>query len=277
MILAGDIGGTKTNLAFFDVQRQGLTPVIESTFQSQKFGNLDEILLKFITASNYKANKICLSIAGPVIQGRCRTTNLPWLVDSTDLAHKLGVEPQQVQLINDLEANAHGVAVLEPDELVVLNRGLPGVEGNACVISAGTGLGQAGLFWNGSHHVPFACEGGHTDFAALNQLQWALKDFLAKEEPHVSYERLLSGQGLYNIYRFLRDTRRFEESNELAEEMKVQDPPAVITQNALGGSSEICSEALSIFISIYGAEQATLRLSLWQLVVFLSGVVSPRA
>lgn len=227
MILAGDIGGTNTRLAFFIVEGSRLTSVFEETFPSRMHRGLDEIAKQFLSAHNLSPSIACFGIAGPVKNGRGETTNLPWLVDARFLTNELHIPT--VLLINDLEATAYGVTILDPTEWVVLNAGVPDAVGNAAVIAAGTGLGEAGLYWNGQRYRPFATEGGHTDFAPRSQLESELLNFLLGRFEHVSYERVLSGPGLVNIYQFLLETGRGDEPAWLAEELRLNDPAAVIT------------------------------------------------
>ena len=194
MILAGDIGGTKTNLAFFEVEGDKLKTLDEATFSSQEFRSLEELMQEFLGSHSYKVDLASLSIAGPVINGTCKATNIPWNVDSATVSTELGFN--STWLINDLEANAHGITHLGEDEYVVLHAGKPGMHGNACVVSAGTGLGEAGMFWNGDGYIPFACEGGHTDFGPRNEEQIDLLRYIRRDHRHVSYERVLSGMGM---------------------------------------------------------------------------------
>jgi glucokinase len=204
------------------------------------------------------------------------TTNLPWVVDSRQVATELGLD--QVSLINDLYANAHGIALLGESDFVVLNAGLPHPAGNRALISAGTGLGEAGLFFDakGGYH-PFPSEGGHTDFAPRNDLEMELLRYLLGRFEHVSYERLLSGPGLHNIYEFLRDTGRGEEPAWLAEQIAAGDPSAAISKSALEGTSEICVQALDIFVSLYGAEAGNLALKMLATGgVYVGGGIAPR-
>jgi len=209
MFLAGDIGGTKTNLACFTVEGEHLKPDIAATFSSREHASLDEIVRQFVSAYSLRVAHAGFGIAGPIRHGRCEATNLAWVVDAQQLASELGLET--VTLINDLEVNAYGIAALEPQDFVVLNEGAPDAEGNAVVIAAGTGLGEAGLYWDGTQHLAFACEGGHTDLAPRNELEIELLRYLLTQFEHASYERVLSGPGLFNIYKFLRDTGRGEE------------------------------------------------------------------
>jgi glucokinase len=197
------------------------------------------------------------------------------VVDSDLVARELGLK--SVGLINDLEANAWGIAVLEAKDLVVLNEGAADASGNAAIISAGTGLGEAGLYWDGKQHRPFATEGGHTDFAPRSRLEMDLLEYLLKEFQRVSYERVVSGPGLLNIYRFLRDAGRGEEPGWLARRMRGEDPAAVISRAALDGESDLCAQALDLFVSMYGAEAGNLALKVMATGgVFLGGGIAPR-
>lgn len=258
MILAGDIGGTKTRLAYVDVDRGHLTLVAEDTFPSREHPSLESVLAQFVSAHRLPVARACFGVAGPVRNGRCKATNLPWVVDARQVAPRLGLET--VLVINDLEASAYGIAVLAPKDFAVLSEGVPDVTGNAALIAAGTGLGQAGLYWDGAQHRPFASEGGHASFAPRNDLEMELLRTLLKKYKHVSYERVLSGPGLLNIYMFLRDTGRAEEPAWLAKRMRQHDPPAVIAQAALEGKSQLCTDTLDLFVSLYGAEAGNLAL-----------------
>jgi glucokinase len=275
MILAGDVGGTNTRLAVFDDKGGRLTPTAEATFPSREHPSLESVLRKFNAAHPLPIDRACFGIAGPVRHGRSDATNLPWVVDARLVARELGL--QAVGLINDLEANAYGIAALEPNDFAVLNAGAPDAEGNQAIISAGTGLGEAGLTWDGKQHRPFATEGGHSDFAPRNHLEMELLGYLLKQFQRVSYERVVSGPGLLNIYRFLRDTGRGEEPAWLAEKMRDQDPGAVVSQAALDGKSDLCVQALDLFVSLYGAEAGNLALKLLATGgVYLGGGIAPK-
>lgn len=196
-------------------------------------------------------------------------------MDADHLATLFGFEA--VALVNDFEANAFGLGALEAKDFIALNEGMPDSEGNTAIISAGTGLGEAGLHFEGQTRRPFASEGGHSDFAPRNELEIELLRYLLPQFHHVSYERVLSGPGLLNIYKFLRDTRRGEEPAWLAEDMQEADPSAVITQAALAGKSEICMRALDLFVSIFGAEAGNLALKLRATGgIFLGSGIAPR-
>ncbi len=275
MILAGDIGGTNTRLALFELEGKALTAFAEATFASREHANLEEIVNKFRSAYAQSITQACFGVAGPVKHGRCEATNLPWVVDAQVLASRLGLTI--VGLINDLEANAEGIAVLKPTDFVTLNPGEPNAEGNAALISAGTGLGEAGLFWDGQRYRPIASEGGHADFAPRNDLEIELLQYLLNQFERVSWERVLSGPGLYNIYKFFRDTGRAAEPAWFAEELQQQNLPYLITQAALAGASSLCELALDQFISLYGAEAGNLALKMRSTGgLFVGGGIAPK-
>ena len=253
MILAGDIGGTRTRLAAFETEGNRLQCVIEKTYPSQQHEGLSAILAEFIKTEGIPVHSACVGVAGPVRGGRCKISNLPWIIDSRELAQQLKLS--SVGLLNDLEAYAYGIDALESKDFVTLSEGAEDAEGNRAVISARTGLGMAGLYWDGFRHHPFACEGGHADFAPRNDLEMELLGYLQKKYGRISYERILSGPGIKNIYDFLRDTHKSEEPEWLRKQMDTsQDPPALISQLALEGKAAICDQCLSIFVSVFGAE-----------------------
>lgn len=275
MILAGDVGGTKTYLAFFQAGGKRLKPVVEGMFPSREHAGLAEIVHQFVSAHGLRVERACFGVAGPIKHGRCEATNLAWVVDARQLASELGIET--VGLMNDLEANAYGIAALEAEDFLVLNGGARDAEGNAAVIAAGTGLGEAGLYWDGQQHRPFACEGGHADFAPRNALEVELLRYLLTRFEHVSWERVLSGRGLHNIYLFLRDTGRGTEPAWLTEEMRQRDPAAAISQAALEGRCALCLQALELFVSLYGAEAGNLALKVMATGgVYVGGGIAPK-
>jgi glucokinase len=275
MILAGDIGGTNTRLAFFEGTPDHLSPVAIEVFPSREHKGLAEIARIFLDKHKQIARAACFGIAGAVVDGRVEATNLPWLVDARNLASDLGLE--RVAVINDLLANAHGIALLDDSDFVVLNPGSSRPMGNRALISAGTGLGEAGLLAVANGYEPFPSEGGHADFAPRTELEIELLRYLMDRFERVSYERVLSGPGIHNVYQFLRDTGRGEEPVWLAEQMAQGDPSAVIATSALEGTSDICVQALDIFVSVYGAEAGNLAL---QVVatggVFVGGGIAPK-
>lgn len=271
MILAGDVGGTKTTLALFDDGRL----VREATVASRDFGSLEAAIARFLEAGPRVAiAALAIGIAGPVVDGRCTTTNLPWQVDERALA--AAASAARARLINDLEATAHGIFALAEDELVTLQPGTPR-GGNMAVIAAGTGLGEALVIGDGERRTVIASEGGHTDFGPRGELEEDLLRVLRKELGRVSYERVLSGPGLHNLYRFLRDTGFAPESSAVAAALRRDDPGAVITQHALAGTDVLCAKAVAMFVSIYGAEAGNLALKGLALGgVIVAGGIAPR-
>jgi glucokinase len=275
MILAGDIGATHSRLAGFAVESTHLKPVVEETFPSRAYASLGEIVRAFVAAHQVHIAHACFGIAGPVRHGRSEAINLAWAVDAQQLAQALGLAT--VWLINDLEANAYGAIALAPEDFATLNEGSPAAEGNAAVIAAGTGLGEAGLYWDGKQHWPFASEGGHAGFAPSDAMQVELLQYLWSRFPHVSWERVLSGPGLYNIYTFLRDTQRGVEPAWLREELRQGDAAAIISRAALAGTCELCVQALDLFVVLYGTEAGNLALKLMATGgVFVGGGIAPK-
>jgi glucokinase len=260
MILAGEIGATQTRLAGFETQGSRLQLVIEKSYPSQEHAGLSEIIAEFIQTEGIMVNRACFGVAGPVRRGRSKISNLPWIIDSRDLARQLKLD--SVGMINDLEAYAYGIDGLDAKDFVVLNEGSEDAEGNRAVISARTGLGVAGLYWDGYRHHPFGCEGGHSDFAPRNESEMALLSYLQKKYGRISCERLLSGPGIKNIYDFLRDTERAEEPQVLKDQIAAApDAPALISKLAAQGKTPICDQTMSIFVSIYGAETGNVALN----------------
>ena len=235
---------------------------------------LEEIVAGFLGAD--KADAACFGVPGPVRNGRLRLTNLPWTLDSRELAAGLAID--HVFLINDLEANGYGVAELSPEQIYPLSEGDAGQIGNRALIAAGTGLGEGILAWNGHIHVPYPSEGGHVDYAPRNEDEIDLLRFLKqKYNGRISFERVVSGMGLTNIYEFLREVRGVEEPAWLAERIAEQDPNAVITELALAAKSEICEKALDMFVSAYGAESGNLALKVLSVGgLYVGGGIAPR-
>ena len=260
MILAGDIGGTRTRLAAFQTEGSKLELVVEKTYKSQGHGGLQEIISTFVRSEGIPVHSACFGVAGPVRAGRSKISNLPWTIDSRELATQLKLG--SVGLINDLEAYAYGIDALESKDLVTLSKGVEDAEGNRVVIAARTGLGVAGLYWDGFRHHPFPCEGGHADFAAKNDLEAELAQYLRKKYDHVSCERILSGPGIKNIYDFLRDAGKAEEPEWLQKQMsEASDQPALISQLALEHKAAICDQALNIFVAVSGSETGNCALN----------------
>jgi glucokinase len=275
MILAGDIGGTNARLALFDVSNKPFQLISASVYPSRNYPGLDEIVSKFVEETNAHPTVACFGIAGPVRNGRVEASNLPWLIDSKNLASELKIT--DAWLINDLEANAWGIGALDAKDVVTLNQVKGETIGNRAVISAGTGLGEAGMYWDGKEHRIFASEGGHSDFAPRDELETDLLRYLHGKFGHVSFERIVSGPGLVNVYHFLRDTGRGKEPQWLTDEMQRSDPAAAISKAALAGKDPLSEQALDVFVSIYGAEAGNLALKIMATGgVYLGGGIAPK-
>jgi glucokinase len=276
MLLVGDIGGTKTHLALFE-DGKGRTPYLEKKFPSRDYPGLTEIVEEFLGApalSDVKISLACFGVAGPVLDRCCKATNLPWVIDGPLLEKEAKIP--SVGVINDLEANAYGLTMLEEEEFFILNEGKE-KRGNQGLIAAGTGLGEACLYWDGKNHRPFACEGGHADFAPRDELEMELLRYLKKQFGHVSYERVLSGPGLYQLYRFLIDMQLEKEHPEMRKKFAIEDPPMAISKAALDGTCNVSLRAVRWFLSIYGAESGNLALKFFSLGgVFLGGGMAPK-
>jgi glucokinase len=274
VIVAGDIGGTHARLGLFEVRDGKPFLLAEHTYPSLKFSGLEAVLREFVEEFHPDTTCAAFGLAGPVHDGRVRTPNLPWEVDAEALESVLGI--RHVALINDLEALAYGVALLAPPDLVVLNPGVKAA-GNRAVVAAGTGLGVAGLVLEGSFHRPIATEGGHSDFAPRNALECELMLYLAKRFGRVSNERILSGAGLGNVYDFLRDTGRAEEPDWLTQRLKGEDRAKVISICGLDRSSTLCSQAVDLFTSVYGAVAGNVALLFLATDgVYIGGGIAPK-
>jgi len=276
MILAGDIGGTHTRLAAFESEGNKLQLAVERIYNSQEHSGLAEIVRDFVSREGVAVHRACFGVAGPVRAGRSKISNLPWTIDSRELAQQLRLT--SVGLINDLEAYAYGIDALESKDFITIHEGSPDAEGNMAVISAGTGLGQAGLYWDGFRHHPFACEGGHTDFAPRNDLEIELLQYLLRRFGRVSYERILSGPGIRNLYDFLRDTRKAEEPAWLKDQIaESHDSPALISQLAMDKKAPICEQALNVFVEVYGAETGNCALKFMSLCgIYIGGSIAAK-
>ncbi|MHB1021345.1 MAG: glucokinase [Acidobacteriaceae bacterium] len=277
MILAGDVGGTKVHLALYDFAQGELHHVRDQKFPAQNYDGLEAVVREFLAADAGKeVYAACFGVPGPVRDGRLKLTNLPWTLDSRQLAKALSID--HLFLINDLEANGYGIPELTPDQIFVLHEGDPSAVGHRGLVSAGTGLGEALLIWNGKHHVPVPSEGGHCDFAPRNDLEIELLQYLEKQiKGHVSWERVVSGIGLRNIYAFLRDAKGLEEPKWLKDRMAAEDPNAVIGQLGESGESELCARTLDVFVSAYGAEVGNMALKVLATGgMYMGGGIAPK-
>jgi len=277
IVLAGDVGGTKTDLALFekDAHGNGLKMVRDMTLPSGDFPSLEAIIERFINAGPRPVvEAACLGVAGPVVDGRCQATNLPWVVDERLLTYS--IPSPRVKLLNDLEVAAHGVLGLPDEDLRSLQQGVAR-RGNLVLIAAGTGLGEALIIRDGDRRIVIPSEGGHGDLAARNDLEDDLLRYLRKEFGRVSYERVLAGAGLFNVYRFLRDTGWAKESPDVAERMRKENPNAIVTELGLSKRDPLCDKALDIFVAVYGAEAGNLALKAMAVGgVLVGGGIAPR-
>ncbi len=276
MILAGDIGGTNTRLATFTIEDGRPVPSQQATYPSGEFPGLEQVVLRFFDDHSIdRPTAACFGIAGPIRRGRCTATNLPWVVDQAELAERIGIP--KCWIINDLEAMAYSVEILEAHELITLQAGDP-VPGNAAVIAAGTGLGEASLFWDGQQHHPVAGEGGHADFAARDASQLGLLESIRKRHGHASWERVLSGPGLVTLYDFYREQDSGQGDPQVAQAREDdQDPAAVIAQGGLSGRCPLCQQALHTFATLYGAEAGNLALKLMATGgIYVGGGIAPK-
>ena len=273
-ILTGDIGGTNTRLAMMEYANDRARVTEKLTFPSDAYASLGEIITEFLARyPKVQPQAAAFGVAGPVAQGVSRITNLPWVISAATLASQLGLTT--VQLLNDLEALAWGIDTLGPEDMVALQTGSSNAAGNRAVIAAGTGLGEAGLCWDGKLHIPFASEGGHTDFAPATERDWRFYGFLQHRFGHVSWERVVSGAGLVHLFEFL-----LQESGAAAPawfEDPTQDSAACITRDALSASDPLCVEALHWFARLYGAEAGNLALKMMASGgIYLGGGIAPR-
>ena len=279
LILAADVGGTKTNAALFSVHGRLLRPALRQSFPSRQFPSLEAILTQFLSAGGRRMRVRCASfgVAGPVVRGTCPATNLPWIVDQRRLTASLDIGASHLHVLNDLEAMAYGIERLSPESFVTINRGHPQAGGNRALIAAGTGLGEAMLWWDGQAHRPSPSEGGHTDFAPRTVVEMALLRRLWREHAHVSYERVLSGPGLVRLYRFLRQRSQAAEPEWLTAALRHRDAGAVITQTASARRDRCCRQAVEWFASLYGAEAGNLAMkALATGGVYLGGGIAPK-
>ena len=276
MILAGDVGGTKVELALYNFEGGKLSYVTEERFPAAEYAHLEEIVRTFFKKNAHpEITAACFGVPGPVRNGRLKLTNLPWMLDAREMARNLDID--HVFLINDLEANGYGIPELGPEQIFTLSEGDPGSVGNRGLVSAGTGLGEAILMWNGKMHVPVASEGGHCDYAPRTETDIALLRYLQKKVGgRVSFERVVSGLGLKNVYSFLKEDQGMTESPELRDRMQAEDPNAVISELGMG-KNELCTRALDIFVAAYGAEAGNLALKILSIGgMYVGGGIAPK-
>jgi glucokinase len=278
-ILAGDVGGTNSRMAVFEERGGKLDVLWSKAYPSKDHASLVEVVRAASDEAGQRIDAASFGVAGPVQNGVCRATNLPWVVEASDLARALGLA--SAGLINDLEANAYGLAALARRDLKTLRVGEAGAHGNRALIAAGTGLGEAGLYWDGREHHPFACEGGHASFSpttvAGDEVEIDLLRWLAERHGHVSWERVVSGPGLHSIYQFLRDTGRYTEPADLGRRIAGADPAATISQAASRGECDLAVQSLTLFVKLYGAEAGNLSLKIMSTGgLYIGGGIAPK-
>jgi glucokinase len=257
MLIAGDIGGTKTDLAIFSSEAGPLVPLAQTKVRSADYPSLQVIVKEFLAKEKKPVDRACFAVAGPVIGGRVKTTNLPWVIEENSLAEELNINRQSVHLINDLEAIANAVPILRPGDVETINSGEPVPKGAIGVVAPGTGLGESFLTWDGSGYRPHSSEGGHADFAPTDERQIRLLEYMLKKFDHVSFEHVCSGIGIPNIYSYLRDAEQIPEEPEAGTLIdSAHDRTAAIIAHALGSGnpSKLCTATVDMFVSILAAE-----------------------
>ncbi|HUB59386.1 MAG TPA: glucokinase [Puia sp.] len=271
-ILAADIGGTKTNVALYQSGSSGLTITRQQRYVSTGYLSLTDIIHDFCGTN--LPDRIAAAVAGPVIDGKSKLTNLPWILDSKAMSRDLTIP---VCFINDLEATAYGLAGLKEEERTTLAAGDPKAKGNIAILAPGTGLGEAGLYWDGEHYHPFATEGGHSDFAPRTKVDVEIFYYLQKQFGHVSWERVVSGMGIKNIFHFFTEVRKEQIPEWLTERLKDNDPAAVISQSALQHEDLVCAETMELFVRYMATEAASLVLKLMATGgLYLAGGIPPK-
>jgi glucokinase len=276
MILAGDIGGTKTKLGIFNNDFENYEPAETQTYPSQEHDSLEEILKDFLTDKKFHLDSASFGVAGPVKDGQANPTNLSWKLDEHKLSQAL--QGTAVHLINDLAAIAQAVPNLAQDDLKTIKPGHKEAGGTIAVIAPGTGLGEAFLTWDGKRYRAFPSEGGHTDFGPVTREQRDLLTYLLPKFEHISYERVCSGIGIPNLYNFLRDTQRYSEPEWLGQDLsQAEDPTPIIVKSAQEKEAPIAVATLKLFIAILGSEAGNLALKVLATGgVFVGGGIPPR-
>lgn len=278
MLLAGDVGGTKTNVGIYSSDKGPREPLFEGTFPSGQYASLEDLVSEFLSKCSIKVDQAIFGVAGAVVGGQAKITNLPWVIEEKQFRETLNI--RSVHLLNDLEAIAYGLTLLTRKDLHTLNEGTPISRGTLAVIAPGTGLGEAFLMWDGKRHRAHPSEGGHSDFGPNSMLEIGLLRYLHAKMGHVSYERICSGQGLPNIYAYLKETGHAEEQDWLAEQLSLADDPTPLIVNAALNAErkcELCHTTLEIFISALGAEAGNLALKVMATGgIYLGGGIPPR-
>ena len=276
MLLAGDIGGTKTVLALISEEKGARQPVHEARYPSDDYASLEAIITEFLAVTNATVTRASFGVAGPVVDGRSRITNLPWTIDTAVIRDQFDIPA--VRLLNDLEAIATAVPHLESSDLVTLNEGVRKPKGAIGIVAPGTGLGEAFLLWNGRSYEAYPSEGGHTAFAPTNDEQMALLKYMQQKYRHVSYERVCSGVGIPNIYSYFRDNGRYHEPQWIRSELNAtEDPTPVIVNAALEQRADICTATLNLFMEVLGEEAGNMALTVLATGgIYIGGGIPPR-
>ncbi len=273
-LLAGDIGGTKTRLATVEVDGQCVAVTRECEFASADFPDLESLLQAFLDQSG-PVSVAAFGVAGPVRNNAVQTTNLPWRIEADALRRRFGFT--RCHLLNDLEATAWGLPALEADDLYTLQAGAPGAHGHRAIIAAGTGLGEAGLHWDGHAHHPYATEGGHATFAPRDALECEFAERLRARYGHVSWERVVSGMGIPELYDFLLAKSDMHTPDWLAQDMQMRGKAAAISHAALAERDALCAETMRRFVGLYGAEAGNLALKAMSTGgLYLGGGIAPK-
>ncbi len=275
-VLAADLGGTKVNFALYKAIGANLELLVSAKYHSKDYPTFVSIVQAFFKEHpDVKPQSICIGVAGPVVKGVADITNLNWMISETEIAQAVGYE--KVTLINDLEATAYGLACVQDEDLVTLNAGNKDNVGNIAVVAPGTGLGEAGLFWDGTAYHPFATEGGHTDFGARTALDIELYWYIKQKETVVSREHILSGPGIVRVYNFFKEVKKMEEPAWLKDALEKDDHSAVISNSAIAGNTDICVETMKLFVQHLGYEAANLALKMKAIGgLYLAGGIPPK-
>ena len=272
--LAIDVGGTKTEIGFFE-RVEEIKFIQQKRYQSKNYDSLEEIIDEFIKENDLKIEKMGIGIAGPVVEGICHTTNLPWIVDRHKIINYFRLK--DCFLVNDLVANAYGIELLNSENLIVVQKGIQKLKGNKALISPGTGLGEAGIFFDGNNYHPFPTEGGHCDFAPTSDEEIELLKFLKSEFSHVSYERILSGDGFVNLYNFYTKVMAFPRILDIDNQPSKREKAKLITELAIKDSNITCKKSLEAFLRILAAEASNLALKMYAISgIYVGGGIIPK-
>ena len=272
LVLAGDVGGTKTNLALFKMNKRSAKVLKEENYKSQEFNSITDITSEFLK-DQPQPSACCIGVAGPVFDGKVKLTNLSWEMDSKEIANQMGLD--EIHLINDLEVTAYGLAMLGDEDTATVHKGSDTPTGNAAIIAPGTGLGEAGIYFDGKFYHPFATEGGHSHFAARDKTDFELFEYLQNKFGHVSYERVISGPGIINIYQFLKEEKKLKEPGSITDRITQGDAAAEISKHT--EQSELCDRTMQLFIRFLAFESANLALKMKATGgLFIGGGIAPQ-